>query len=152
MLSKKALCHGMLSIVCGTIVILIIQTIQLFLFPEKLINYCIPSIWTPMNYYSNIRTPTPHGAWMGVTEHVLVFDSPCGARARVTECFLSYYRHFRTSTRLLLSLRSSNGGCQTCTSLWQSLQSSNRRCQTCTSIWWSLRGSNGGRQMCNSFR
>ena len=81
----------MLPIVCGTVVILIIRTTQLFqhpLFPEKMINYCIPSIQTPMNYYSNIRTPTSHGARTGVTERLLVFDSYCGARATVTKHLL----------------------------------------------------------------
>ena len=47
-------------------------TIQLF----KIINYCVPSIWTPT---SNIPTPTSCKAQVGVTEHLLAFDSLCGA-------------------------------------------------------------------------
>ena len=58
---------------------------------------------------------------MGVAEYLLAFDSLCGATARVTEPLLAYYRRFRTSTRLLLSLQNLNGGCQTCTSLRPSL-------------------------------
>ena len=52
---------------------------------------------------------------------LLAFDGLCRARVRVTERLLAYYRRFRMSTRLLLSLRSSNEGCQTCTSLQHSL-------------------------------
>ena len=55
-----------------------------------------------------------------------------------------YYRCFQTSTRVLLSLQSSNRGWQTCTRLRQSLQSLNKGCQTCTSLRRSLRSSNGG--------
>ena len=36
-------------------------------------------------------------------ERLLSFDSLCGARARVTEHLLAYYRRLRTSTRLLQS-------------------------------------------------
>ena len=124
---------------------LIIWTIQLFKhppFPEKMINYCIPSIRTP-TFYSNIWTPTPCRAQTGVTERLLAFDSLFGATVRVTKHLPAYYRRFRTSTRLLQSflnikirqsLWSSSGGCQMCTSLWHSLQSSNECCQMCTSL------------------
>ena len=74
------------------------------------------------NCYSNIWTPTPCRARTGVTERLLTCDSLSGATARFTKCLLAYYRHFRTSirllcpflifTKLLLSLQSSNGGCQ----------------------------------------
>ena len=69
-----------------------------------------------------------------VAKCLLAFNSRCGATARVTKHLPAYYRYFRTSTdetttvvskylrtRLLLSLRSLNGGCQTCTSLQRSL-------------------------------
>ena len=62
--------------------------------------------------YPNTYIATPCGAWTGVAERLLAFDSLCRATARVNECFLAYYRGFRTSTRLLLSLQSSNGNCQ----------------------------------------
>ena len=99
--------------------ILIIRTIQLFEhppFPGKMIKYCIPCIQTP-TFEIIIRTPTPCGAQTGVDKRLLAFDSLCGARARVTERLLAYYSCFRTSTRLLQSLWSSNGDSQTCTSL-----------------------------------
>ena len=104
-----------------TVMSLIIRTIQLFEhhpLPLSRKN-CVPSIQTAM-FELNIRTPTPCRARTGVA-----FDRLCGARAWVTEHLLAYYRHFRTPTRLLLSLWSSNGGCQMCKSLWQSLQGSN---------------------------
>ena len=79
-----------------------------------------PIIWTPpysrkkrltivhlnthvWNYYSNIRTPTPCGARTGVAEHLLAFNSLCGATARITKRLPAYYRCFQTSTRLLQS-------------------------------------------------
>ena len=68
---------------------------------------------------------TPCGARTGVAEHLLAFNSLCGATARVTERLLTYYSRFWISTRFLLWLRSLNGDCQTCTNLWQSLWSSN---------------------------
>ena len=68
--------------------------------------------------------------------YVLAFDSLCGALVKVTKHLLAYYRRlqtftidscsrFQVFTRLLLSLQSSNGGCQTCSTLRQSLWSSN---------------------------
>ena len=107
------------------------STIQLFEHPPPLFQEkCLISVFQAFEHprlklYSNIRTPTPRGALTGVPERLLAFDSLCWARVRVTEHLLAYYRRFRTSTRLLLSPRSSNGGCQTCTSLQQSLRSSN---------------------------
>ena len=62
--------------------------------------------------YPNTYIATPHGAQTGVAECLLAFDSLCGARVRTNERLLAYYRRFRTSTRLLLSLQSLNGGCQ----------------------------------------
>ena len=120
-----------------------------------MLNFCIPSIRTPtfkiiIPIFEHLYTP--RGAQTGVAECLLAFDNLCGARARVTEHLLAYYRRFRMSTRLLLSPRSSNGGCQICTSLKQSLRSSNRRCQMCTSLRQSLRSSNRRCQMCTSLR
>ena len=65
---------------------------------------------------------------------------------------LDYYSRFRISTRLLLSLRSSNRGCQMCISLRRSLRSLNGGCQMCISLRQSLRSSNGDCQMCTSLR
>ena len=140
--------------------ILIIRTNQLFKhpppppFPGKTINYCIPSIRTPM--FDIIISISKHLHLVelktGVAGRLLAFNNLCGARARITKRLLVYYRCFQTSTRQLLSLRSSNGGCQTCTSLQQSLQSSNGGSQTCTSLWQSLWSSNGGWKTCNSLR
>ena len=110
--------------------LIIVRTIQLFQHPlfQGLLysKHSNTHVW---NYYSNIRTPTPCRAWSGVAERLqdldslcgtpmefaeclLAFDSLCGARARVTKRLLAYYRHFWTFTRLLISLRSSNRGCQ----------------------------------------
>ena len=112
------------------------------LYPGKLlIKHLNTHVWS---YYSNIRTPTPCGARTAVAECLLAFDILCGARVRVTKHLLAYYRHLRPSTRLLLSLWSSNGGCQKCTSLQQCLRSLNGGCQKCTSLQQSLQRSNRG--------
>ena len=117
----------------STVMSLIIWTIQIFkhpLFLKKKKYYCIPSMRTP-NYYSNIRTPTPCRARMGVTERLLAFDSLFGATARVTERLLAYCRRLRMSTRLLQSFPldsyyhcgARKGVTKTCTSLQPSLWS-----------------------------
>ena len=78
-----------------------------------MLNFCIPSIQIPMLFqYPNTYIAKPCGAQTGVAERLLAFDSLCGARVRANERLLAYYRRFRTSTRLLLSLQSLNGGCQ----------------------------------------
>ena len=80
-----------------TVISLISWTIQLFKhppFPEKMNNLYSKHLNTHVwNYYSNIRTPTPCGAWTGVAK------------------------------RLQESLQNSNGVCRTSTSLQQCLQS-----------------------------
>ena len=85
---------------------LISRTIQLFEHPPLYSKHSNTHVW---NYYSNIQIPTLCGPRTGVTECLLAFDSLCGAKAKVTKHLLAYYKHFRTSTRLLLSLRSSSG-------------------------------------------
>ena len=84
-----------------------------------------------LKLYSNIQTPTPCGAWMGVAKRLLAFDSHCGATARVTECLPAHYRRFQMSTRLLQSFQISTGRLL-------SLQSSNRGCVKCVLAFGSL--------------
>ena len=113
------------SNISDTAMRLIIWTIQLFEhppFPEKVMysKHLSTHVWN----YSNIWTPTPCGARSAVAECLQDLDSLCGATARVTECLLAYYRHleclidsysrFQISTKLILSLWSSNRGYQTC--------------------------------------
>ena len=130
---------------------LIIGTIQLFehpLFQEWLIVVFQAFENPHLKLLSQYRTPTPCRAWTGIVKCLLAFDSFYGGTVRVTQHLLAYYRHFPMSTtllqsfwiasRLLLSLRSLNGGCQMCTSLRQSLWSSNGGCQMCTSFQQSL--------------
>ena len=91
-------CSAKTIIIYGTVMSLIIRTIQFFEHPT------FPSIRTP-TFEINIRTPTPRGAPTIVAERLLAFDSLCGARARVTEHLLAYYRHFRISTRVTAELK-----------------------------------------------
>ena len=76
-------------------------------FQGNVINHCIPSIRTSMfkiiKYYSNIQTPTPCEARIGVSERLIAFDGLCRATARVTE-HLAYYMHFWMSNRLLTAV------------------------------------------------
>ena len=118
------------------------------------------SPYSRKNYIPSIRTPTfqiiilisehLHLAELErVAECLIAFDSFFGATVElpnvfqhttgVFECLLDYYSCLQISTRLLLSLWSSNGGCQTCISLRWSLRSSNGGCQMCTSLQQSLR-------------
>ena len=89
-------------------------TIKLFEHPpfqEKAINYCNPSVRTPM--FESIIPISKHLRLVELdqgslyvyktAEHLLAFDSLRRARARVTECLLAYYRRFRTCTRFLQS-------------------------------------------------
>ena len=91
-----------------TVITLIIRTIQLFEHPPfsgKLLIFCIPSIRTPT---FEISIP--------MSEHLCSYTSRSSNGGRRTSTGLrqflrSYSEGYRTSTRLLLSLRSSNGGC-----------------------------------------
>ena len=129
------------------------------LFQEKLNNYCIPSIQTPTFQIIILISKHLHLAELErVAEYLIAFDSFFGATVELPNVFqhttgvferlLDYYSCLRISTRLLLSLWSSNGGCQMCISLRRSLRSSNGGCQTCTCLRQSLRSSNGDCQMC----
>ena len=63
-------------------------------------NY--PIIWT-LKFEIIIPTSehlyTPCGARTGVAEHLLAFNSLCGATARITKRLLTYYSRFWISTR-----------------------------------------------------
>ena len=108
-----------------TVMCLIIRTIQLFEhppFPGKIVyaKHSSIHIWN----YSNIWTISAE-LQRGLLN---VFYHTTG----IFECLIDSYSRFQISTKLLLSLQSSNRGYKTCTSLWQSLQSSNKGCQMCT--------------------
>ena len=110
---------------------LITQTIQLFEHPPK--NYVFQAFKHPHHF--NIRTPTPCELQQGLPNVyqplTVSVELQCGLpnvfqhTKDIFERLLDYYSRFQMSTRLLLSLWNSNGGCQTCTSLQQSLQSLN---------------------------
>ena len=54
-------------------------------------NMLYPSIWTTtFEFFSNIRTPTPCGAWMGVAKPLLAFNS-----------LRSYSEGYQTSSSIL---------------------------------------------------
>ena len=102
------------------------------LFPGKNDVIIVFQAFEHPHYYSNIQTPTPCGAQIGVAERLLAFDSLFGATARVTKHLLAYCRRLRMSTRLLQSFPldsyyhcgAQKGVAKTCTSLQPSLWSS----------------------------
>ena len=118
-----------------------------------MINYCIPSIRTPTFEIIILISEYLHLAKLErgcQTSNSL--QQSLWSYSGVTKRLPAYYSCFRISTRLLLSLRSLNGGCQMCISLRRSLRSLNGGCQMCISLRRSLRSLNGGCQMCISLR
>ena len=76
-------------------------------FPGKMINYCIPSIRTPMfeiitgipmsNTYTLRNLNGGHRVSTSLRQSLRSYT------VRVTECLLAYYRRFQTSTTLVQS-------------------------------------------------
>ena len=78
--------------------------------------------------YSNIRTPTPPRARMGVAKRLLAFDSLCGASVRVTDCVLAFRARTGVAKRVI-AFNSRYGGQ---TGVPQ--MSFNNRCRTQTAV------------------